>query len=182
MAGQAVKHKVNIGLTSLILIFIILCLATFSLLSLSSARGDQSLAVRSAQAVTEYYRADAQGEKWLKQADAILQKETIGVMSQDEIKTLAGNVALELGCNVDEKTGYISTDISMERGQALHIDRINSCPFSHKISTQSQIFLRDRSRTCIDDTGSFCINTRIKRCHFIHIRSEERRVGKECRL
>ena len=46
MAGQAVKHKVNIGLTSLILIFIILCLATFSLLSLSSARGDQSLAVR----------------------------------------------------------------------------------------------------------------------------------------
>ena len=122
MAGQAVKHKVNIGLTSLILIFIILCLATFSLLSLSSARGDQSLAVRSAKAVAEYYRADAQGEKWLKQADAILQKETIGVMSQDEIKTLAGNVALELGCNVNEKTGYISTDISMERGQALHID------------------------------------------------------------
>ena len=122
MTGQTAKYKVNIGLTSLILIFIILCLATFSLLSLSSARGDQSLAARSARAVTEYYRADAQWEKLLKQADAILQKETIGVMSQDEIKTLAGNVALELGCNVDEKTGYISTDISMERGQALHID------------------------------------------------------------
>ena len=45
-----------------------------------------------------------------------------GDMSKDEIKTLAGNVALELGCNVDEKTGYISKDISMERGQALHID------------------------------------------------------------
>ena len=29
-------------------------------------------------------------------------------MSQDEIKTLAGNVALELGCNVDEKTGSVS--------------------------------------------------------------------------
>lgn len=123
MAGQAAKHKVNIGLTSLILIFIILCLATFSLLSLSSARGDQSLALRSAQAVTEYYRADAEGEKWLKQADAILQKETVtGSMSQEEIKTLAGNVASELGCDIDETTGYISTDISMERGQALHID------------------------------------------------------------
>ena len=67
MAGQMSKHKINIGLTSLILIFIILCLATFSLLSLSSARGDQSLAARSARAVTEYYRADAEGEKWLKQ-------------------------------------------------------------------------------------------------------------------
>ena len=123
MAGQASKHKVNIGLTSLILIFIILCLATFSLLSLSSARGDQSLAARSAQAVTEYYRADAEGEKWLKQADTILQKEAVsGTMSQDEIKTLAGNVASQLGCDVDGETGYISTDISMERGQALHID------------------------------------------------------------
>ena len=113
MAGQMSKHKINIGLTSLILIFIILCLATFSLLSLSSARGDQSLAARSARAVTEYYRADAEGEKWLKQADAIL---------QEEIQALAKKMALELGCDADEETGFVSTDISMDRGQALHID------------------------------------------------------------
>ena len=104
MAGQMSKHKINIGLTSLILIFIILCLATFSLLSLSSARGDQSLAARSARAVTEYYRADAEGEKWLKQADAILQKEmTKKAMDQEEIQALAKKMALD-------------------RGQALHID------------------------------------------------------------
>ena len=123
MAGQASKHKVNIGLTSLILIFIILCLATFCLLSLSSARGDQSLAIRSSQAVTEYYRADAEGEKWLKQVDTILQKEMTGkTISQEELQNLGENTASQLGCRVDEKTGYISTDISMERGQALHID------------------------------------------------------------
>ena len=123
MAGQMSKHKINIGLTSLILIFIILCLATFSLLSLSSARGDQSLAARSARAVTEYYRADAEGEKWLKQADAILQKEmTKKAMDQEEIQALAKKMALELGCDADEETGFVSTDISMDRGQALHID------------------------------------------------------------
>ena len=123
MAGEAAKHKVNIGLTSLILIFIILCLSTFCLLSLSSARGDLSLAERSARAVTEYYQADAKGEEWLKQADAVLQKETAGKsMSQEEIQYAAGKLASELGCNVDEETGYISTDISMEHGQALHID------------------------------------------------------------
>ena len=94
MAGQTSKHKINIGLTSLILIFIILCMATFSLLSLSSARGDQSLAARSARAVTEYYRADAEGEKWLKQADAILQKEmTKKAMDQEEIQALAKKMA-----------------------------------------------------------------------------------------
>ena len=91
--------------------------------SLSSARGDQSLAARSARAVTEYYRADAEGEKWLKQADAILQKEmTKKAMDQEEIQALAKKMALELGCDADEETGFVSTDISMDRGQALHID------------------------------------------------------------
>ena len=80
-------------------------------------------AVRSAQAVTEYYRADAEGEKWLKQADAILQKEmTKKAMDQEEIQALAKKMALELGCDADEETGFVSTDISMDRGQALHID------------------------------------------------------------
>ena len=73
--------------------------------------------------MTEYYRADAEGEKWLKQADAILQKEmTKKAMDQEEIQALAKKMALELGCDADEETGFVSTDISMDRGQALHID------------------------------------------------------------
>ena len=44
MAEQTSRNKVNIGLSSLILIFIVLCLSTFGLLSLSSARGDLELA------------------------------------------------------------------------------------------------------------------------------------------
>ena len=48
MAEQTSRNKVNIGLSSLILIFIVLCLSTFGLLSLSSARGDlQQMAGRS---------------------------------------------------------------------------------------------------------------------------------------
>ena len=50
MAEQTSRNKVNIGLSSLILIFIVLCLSTFGLLSLSSARGDLELAERGAQA------------------------------------------------------------------------------------------------------------------------------------
>ena len=46
MAEQTSRNKVNIGLSSLILIFIVLCLSTFGLLSLSSARGDLELAER----------------------------------------------------------------------------------------------------------------------------------------
>ena len=55
MAEQTSRNKVNIGLSSLILIFIVLCLSTFGLLSLSSARGDLELAERGAQAAKEFY-------------------------------------------------------------------------------------------------------------------------------
>ena len=51
MAGQNSRNKVNIGVSSLILIFIVLCMATFGLLSLSSAQGDLMLASRNAEAV-----------------------------------------------------------------------------------------------------------------------------------
>ena len=58
--------------------------------------------------MTEYYRADAEGEKWLKQADAILQKEmTKKAMDQEEIQALAKKMALELGCDADEETGFV---------------------------------------------------------------------------
>ena len=55
MAEQTSRNKVSIGLLTLILISIVLCLSTFGLLSLSSARGDLELAERGAQAAKEFY-------------------------------------------------------------------------------------------------------------------------------
>ena len=46
-----------------------LCLGTFALLSLSSAKKDLDLAERNEQAVAEYYRADGKGEEFLMEAD-----------------------------------------------------------------------------------------------------------------
>ena len=40
----------------------------------------------------------------------------------ETVQALAKKMALELGCDADEETGFVSTDISMDRGQALHID------------------------------------------------------------
>lgn len=46
MAKQESGFKANIGSSSLILIFIVMCLVTFGMLSLTSARSDLSLANR----------------------------------------------------------------------------------------------------------------------------------------
>ncbi len=51
--------RVSIGTSSLILIFIILSLTVFGLLSLSSAGSDWKLAQKNAEAVKGYYEADS---------------------------------------------------------------------------------------------------------------------------
>ncbi|RGY98405.1 hypothetical protein [Clostridium sp. AM58-1XD] len=116
------KTKMNIGISSLILIFIVLCLVTFGLLSLSSARNDLVLAERNAEAVQEYYRADTEGERFIAMADSRLKKlaadsgmNNFPSVSSEKLKQIMGDYY-----NENERT--IRTDISMERGQALHVE------------------------------------------------------------
>lgn len=59
-----------IGGSSLFVIFAVLCLTVFALLSLSTVRADQSLQQASAEAVTGYYAADQAAEEILAQLRA----------------------------------------------------------------------------------------------------------------
>ena len=68
------RKQANIGTTSLILIFVILCLSTFGLLSLSSAKGDLSLAEKNAKAVQAYYEADAAGETFVQMVHQVFRE------------------------------------------------------------------------------------------------------------
>lgn len=117
MAEQTSRNKVNIGLSSLILIFIVLCLSTFGLLSLSSARGDLELAERGAQAAQEFYEADSKGQQWLAETDRMLQK-----MQGQSLEEKSAALAAQPGNGYDGQNGLVFTEIPMERGQSLHID------------------------------------------------------------
>ncbi len=48
----------NVGSTSIVMIFAVLCLTVFAVLSLATANTEKTLAEKSAQAVTDYYAAD----------------------------------------------------------------------------------------------------------------------------
>lgn len=56
-----------IGGSSLLVIFAVLCLTVFALLSLSTAQAGGRLSDASAQAVSDYYRADCRAEEILAQ-------------------------------------------------------------------------------------------------------------------
>lgn len=118
MANMEIKHKGSIGTSSLILIFIVLCLATFGMLSLSSAAGDLKLAQRNAAAVQQYYQADVRGEAFVVMAEARLQEIRQQTGDAGDRKILYRR---DLGDYYREDTGTIETDIPMEYGQALHV-------------------------------------------------------------
>jgi type II secretory pathway component PulJ len=62
----------NVGIPSLFLIFLLLCLVTFSVLSLSSAKADEKLSQKTADRVTEYYTASNEANRTLSQVDTDL--------------------------------------------------------------------------------------------------------------
>ncbi|EXG85727.1 hypothetical protein SAMN05443270_3823 [Lacrimispora sphenoides] len=121
MAKQENGYRANIGSPSLILIFIVMCLITFGMLSLSTAKSERNLAERNASAVTEYYRADGEGEAFyqmvLNKAAKVREK------SQDpqERKQL---LSRELGDVYEPDKGTVTVNIPMERSQALSIELV----------------------------------------------------------
>lgn len=54
-----------VGVSSLLVIFAVLCLTVFALLSVSTVRADRTLSEKSAAAVEDYYRADYAAEQTL---------------------------------------------------------------------------------------------------------------------
>lgn len=68
MARQRGAVPVGIGAVSILAVFVLLSLTTLGALSLVSARADQRLSERTAQAATAYYQADGRAEERLAEA------------------------------------------------------------------------------------------------------------------
>lgn len=68
------NHKLNVGTgaSSILMIFVVLCLTTFGILSLVSSRADLHLTQANARSVEEYYLADSKLELELSDLDSAL--------------------------------------------------------------------------------------------------------------
>lgn len=70
--GKAGWGQIQIGTSSLVLIFTVLCLVIFSTLSLASAKVDENLAEKNQQHIMDYYVGDGKAEEELKKIDGTL--------------------------------------------------------------------------------------------------------------
>lgn len=110
--------RANIGTSSLILIFIILCLTIFGLLSLSSAGSDWNLAQKNAQSIKGYYEADGQAVEFAAMVEAELWECALASSSEEAYRHLIKD---RLGDYYNEASNTIETDVDMLYGQKLHI-------------------------------------------------------------
>lgn len=62
----------SVGASSILMIFVVLCLTTFGILSYVTANADSKLSTKNSETVENYYKGIAAGEKMLKQIDEAL--------------------------------------------------------------------------------------------------------------
>ncbi|WP_312645618.1 hypothetical protein [Hydrogenoanaerobacterium sp.] len=73
MGREKNNTGISVGSSSILVIFVVLCLTTFATLSLVSAKADYKLTQKTAQATAEYYAADAKAEEYLQKLHKALQ-------------------------------------------------------------------------------------------------------------
>lgn len=113
---------VNIGSSSLLIIFLILSLVTFAILSLSGAKSDYSFSQRLANHKTAYYEASNQAERILGQIDEALISCSASCEKQASY-AVAVSEALDgqqlEGIPIQAEEGSITFSVPMEGDQAL---------------------------------------------------------------
>lgn len=118
------KKPVTIGLSSIILILLVLCLSVFSLLSLSDAKNALSFAERRADSVKAYYEADSDAQKLIREISKEL--EAGGTLSAAGEAAVSQAASAEFYGKVPDlalsETGTLLLDFPMASGQSLRVE------------------------------------------------------------
>jgi len=137
--------KVSMGGASLVVIFSVLCLTVFAVLSLSTAIGEKELAQKSAQAILDYYEADvlcAQIAQEIGQmvADGALEQDIIQFAQANglDVQQALGDVVyIEYMQEVDVNQGmYVRLKIAQEQMQILTWQVVNHAEWEPDFNLQ----------------------------------------------
>ena len=112
---------IHMGAPSLLMIFLVLCLFTFALLSLSSAKNNRTLSQQSADRIQAYYLASSLAEQALDQIDTILSDtyKNCGAESPDASVYQKELTEQLKNCSVD---GVSDLTINFTKKEANHAD------------------------------------------------------------
>lgn len=109
---------INIGSSSLLMVFLVLCLTTFAILSLSSAQSDYSFSKKFAEHKNEYYEASSRAEMILGEIDQLLAENSDQVTARLDGKEIDN---IPLSCTGADGETVISYQVPSGEKQALNV-------------------------------------------------------------
>lgn len=124
---------IHMGAPSLLMIFLVLCLFTFALLSLSSAKNNRTLSQQSADRIQAYYQASSLAEQALDQIDTMLSDayKDCGAESADpavyqkeiteQLKSCSVDGVSDLTVDFSKKEGTLTFQIPVSESQQLSV-------------------------------------------------------------
>lgn len=107
----------TIGLSSLLIIFLVLSLTTFALLALSTAKSDHALSQKLAEHRTDYYTTSSKAEVILDKIDRMLEEDTDTLLKQQEFTIDDTQITV---CTEDG-ISYLSYTVPQKNGQELFV-------------------------------------------------------------
>lgn len=115
---ESIKQRIQIGTSSIVLIFTVLCLVVFATLSLASAKADYSLSMKNEQSVKSYYDADSKGEELKEEINIQLVNIAAQTSNDEEFENL---IKLKFKEAFNESSNTISCNIEVNSEQFLFI-------------------------------------------------------------
>lgn len=112
----------QIGTSSMLLIFTVLCLIVFTVLSLSSAKADWKLAEKNMKSVTQYYEADCKAEEMTKKVNEQLIKFAArSVVAGDQQAAFKDVLSKKLGSAYSKENNTVSYEIEVNQNQIIFV-------------------------------------------------------------
>ena len=117
MQNERKSSGINIGSASIIMVFSVLCLTVFAVLSLVTANSEYKLAIKSTDVIKNYYSADAHANEKIAAIKTVLEKEGLESATKEASKL---NVSLK-----NEAEGLeISFDEQISDSQKLTVNAV----------------------------------------------------------
>lgn len=114
----------NVGSSSILVVFILLCLVTFSILSMVSANADYRLSRKVADRTDAYYKASNEAQEIFAAIDAVLQNHySSGISDEDFLAALTEDLTDYDTLAITSAQGQIDLDytIPFTETQSLHV-------------------------------------------------------------
>jgi anaerobic ribonucleoside-triphosphate reductase len=118
---DVVKPAIGIGISSIMLIFLVVCFSVFSILALMSAKADYKMNQKISDSFSEYYEVNQKAQELVAQIDEQLKQAYEEAASEKEYQKIACQKLLEIkGIEIEEK--QIDFQVETDDSKALAVE------------------------------------------------------------